>query len=123
NLPVHLYSRIFTRPMRPSLLNRAFGGPRTDIPTILLSHHPKTIPAAFEWGSDLTLCGHYHGGILRFGKHSGLVSAEMRPFPRDVYGYFQKDGKHAIISSGCGEHDIPLRICNPREIVAVTITA
>ncbi|MGN0363504.1 MAG: metallophosphoesterase, partial [Bilifractor sp.] len=88
---------------------------------ILLAHDPTGMDAYLEWGADLTLCGHYHGGIVRFGKHSGLISPDLHVFTGKAYGLFQRNGKSVIVSSGCGEHTIPVRVHNPREIVTIHI--
>ena len=102
-------------------LKRVLGEPDGSSVCILMGHHPKIIEKAFGWGADITLCGHFHGGIMRLSEHRGLVSPELFPFPANAYGHFQKGGKHGIITSGCGEHGIPLRINNPREIVVLDI--
>ncbi|MCC6094292.1 MAG: metallophosphoesterase [Eubacterium sp.] len=96
-------------------------GPAPDRLDILLAHDPTGMDACLEWGADLTLCGHYHGGIVRFGKHSGLISPDFHIFTGKAYGLFQRNGKSVIVSSGCGEHTIPIRIHNPREIVTIHI--
>ena len=118
-LPRFYYKRLRRHSVPVQELRHVFGAPDKEAVTILLSHNPASLPACLEWGADLTLCGHYHGGILRLGRHSGLISPEFRPFPSNVYGHFQKEDKHGIISSGCGEHTIPLRIHNPREVVGI----
>ena len=120
-LPRFYYKRFRRHPVPVREISRIFDSPDSGSVTVLLSHNPASLPACLEWGADLSLFGHYHGGILRFGKHSGLVSPEFRPFPSNVYGHFQTEGKHGIISSGCGEHTIPLRIHNPREVVSIII--
>ena len=122
DLPRQYYRR-FTRTAVPAEeISRVFGSPDPNSVTVLLSHNPSSLPACLEWGADLSLFGHNHGGIFRLGEHSGLISPGFRLFPGDVYGHFQIRGKHGIISSGCGEHTIPVRIHNPREIVGIHIT-
>ncbi|MBQ9322557.1 MAG: metallophosphoesterase [Eubacterium sp.] len=121
DLPRSYYKRFRRKTVPAKEIGRVFGAPDRESVTILLSHNPASLPACMEWGANLTLCGHYHGGILRIGRHSGLVSPEFRPFPSNVYGHFQTEDKHGIISSGCGEHTIPLRIRNPREIVSIIL--
>ncbi len=122
-LPREYYRRFGKRRTVPvSELSRVFGSCDRDCVTVLLSHNPAALPACLEWGADLTLSGHYHGGIMRLGEHRGLISPEFRLFPNDVFGRFETGGKHAIISSGCGEHTLPVRLCNPREIVGIRIS-
>ena len=67
----------------------------------------------------MTLCGHYHGGMVRFGRHHGLISPDFRLFPGNAYGLFRRGKSNVLVSSGCREHTIPLRIHNPREIVVI----
>ena len=120
-MPADYYSRWHDREVPDGELEKIFGRPDPGKMTILFAHHPKMIPQAFSWGADLTLCGHYHGGIIRLGGHRGVISPEFRPFPSNAYGDFQSGAKHAIITSGCGEHTVSLRVHNSREIVSLSL--
>ncbi len=122
DMQAEYYSRFRKREVPVQELREIFGEPDPFCFNILLAHHPKMIKPAFSWGADLVLSGHYHGGIMRISEHRGLISPDLRLLPRNAYGHFQSSGKHAIISSGCGEHSIPVRICNPREIVSLLVT-
>ena len=119
DMPRKYYGRLRRTVIPEEEIAKALGRPDPDAVSVLLAHSPGPLGAYLSWGADLTLCGHYHGGIMRIGRHHGLISPEFRLFPSNAYGHFQKNGKHAIISSGCGEHSLPLRIHNPREVVAV----
>lgn len=88
---------------------------------ILLAHNPCHGKAYFQWGSDLTLSGHYHGGVVRFNENQGLVSTHFRPFPPYCCGQFSQGEKHMIVSAGLGEHTVCLRIHNPRELVEIRL--
>lgn len=88
---------------------------------ILLAHHPKYMPQYMRWGADLTLCGHYHGGVMRIGKTAGLLSPDPSLLPKNAHGCISRGGKTTIISAGLGEHTIPVRIRNPRQLVAAEI--
>ena len=102
-----------------SEMREAIGEPDADRVSILLAHDPAQMDAYFDWGADLTLCGHTHGGMVRFGKNRGLVSPNFQPFPGYAYGRFDRDGHTVLVGSGLGEHHIPLRINNPREVVII----
>lgn len=115
------YERFAHTELSVSEINEWVGRPDRNELSILLAHNPKYYQAYLEWGADLTLCGHYHGGIMRIGKHYGLVSPDFRPFPDHAYGRFRKNGKNLIITSGAGEHSMPLRLNNPREAVILDI--
>ena len=80
---------------------------------------PKYGRTYFHWGADLILSGHYHGGVLRFSRHVGAISSQFIPFPKYCCGDFYKNGKCMIVSAGLGEHTVPLRIHNPRELIFI----
>lgn len=93
-----------------------------DVYEILLAHSPLYGDTYFVWGSDLILSGHYHGGLMRLTRRQGLISPQFHPFPRYCCGDFQKGEQRMIVSSGLGEHTLPLRIHNPRVLVQITIS-
>ena len=115
------YARLHHVEMPPVELREALGVPDPEAVNILLAHNPACRNACVKWGADLTLSGHYHGGIMRVGKHRGAVTPDFRIFSPNAYGWFENGGKHVIITSGAGEHTIPVRIANPREIVSITL--
>ena len=88
---------------------------------VLLAHNPKYGNTYFSWGADLILSGHYHGGIVRLGRHHGLTCPQYLFLPPYCCGDFHKGCQHMIVSAGLGEHTIPVRIHNPRELVVVRL--
>lgn len=88
---------------------------------ILLAHNPRFGKSYLEWGADLTLSGHYHGGIIRLPKDMPLIGNDLQLFPPFAYGRYEENSHHLITSAGLGEHTIPLRINNPRELVVVDL--
>ena len=92
--------------------------------TILMAHNPEFHNTYGEWGADLTVSGHYHGGVLRSpftGK--ALLSPYGYPFPKFGVGIKELASDHYIVASaGLGDHSIPLRIFDPRELVVIRIT-
>ena len=117
------YQRFSRRRLPSAVISELLGEPEREGLSVLLAHNPQHMQAYFDWGADLTLCGHYHGGIIRVGKHRGLISPDFRLFPREAAGLFEKNGRQVIVSAGLGEHTLPLRIHNPRELTAVTVAA
>ena len=104
-------------------LEKWFGQPDPDRITILLAHNPRYKKEYLSWGATVTFCGHYHGGVMMFGKRRGAISPDFRLFPGECGGIHKK-GEHAVIvSAGLGEHTIPLRIHNPRELTILRICA
>lgn len=88
---------------------------------ILLAHNPKFGDAYFSWGADLILSGHYHGGLVRFGAHHGLAAPQALFWPRYCCGDFYRGEQAMAVSAGLGEHTLPIRIWNPREVIEIII--
>ena len=88
--------------------------------TILLCHNPLYFPSYRDWGADLTLSGHIHGGIIRLPGLGGVLSPDVTLFPRYDGGHFAERGKHLVVSRGLGNHFL-VRIMNPPELVTVTL--
>ncbi|MBR0091426.1 MAG: metallophosphoesterase [Lachnospiraceae bacterium] len=93
--------------------------------TLLIAHDPAQFEAYVAWGADLVLSGHVHGGIVRLPLIGGLVAPPFELFPRYDAGLFAGNGPshvtRMIISAGLGEHTLPLRFNNPRELVVIRL--
>ena len=87
---------------------------------ILLAHNPLYYPAYRDWGADLTLSGHIHGGIIRIPKLGGLLSPDLTLFPKYDGGHFKEQGKDLVVSRGLGNHFL-VRVMNPPELVSITL--
>ncbi|MDD6347939.1 MAG: metallophosphoesterase [Lachnospiraceae bacterium] len=87
--------------------------------TILMAHNPYFAPDYLALGCDLTLSGHYHGGLICLTDRQVLVSPYGWPLPRFGHGRYDRDGRTLIVSAGLGDHALPLRLHNPMEIVHI----
>ncbi len=92
-------------------------GTRGEEPTVLLAHNPMGLPAYAEWGADLVLSGHVHGGIVRMPMIGGILSPERKFFPKYTKGLYRMKRTKMIVSAGIGK----LRVGNPPEIVCVDL--
>lgn len=88
-----------------------------DLFTILLAHNPLDFDVHAEWGVDLSLGGHVHGGLIRLPFIHGIVSPERKLMPKYKEGVYNIGGSYLIASRGLGR----FRIHNPPEIVSVTL--
>lgn len=122
-LPLIYYHKPRSPKLKPELIRKLLGTPSEDAFHVLLAHNPKYGNAYFSWGADLILSGHFHGGVLRLTEHMGLTSPQYLFLPPYCCGDFHRDGRHMIVSAGLGEHTIPIRIHNPRELLFVTVKA
>ena len=88
---------------------------------ILLAHSPQFFGAYMDWGADLVLAGHFHGGMIRLPFLGGVISTYCRFFPKYDRGRFVQGEGQMIVSAGLGTHTIPLRINNPPELVILEL--
>jgi len=86
---------------------------------VLLAHNPEYFETYADWGADLTLSGHIHGGIMRLPFLGGVISPKLVFFPKYDGGHYIRNGRHMVLSRGLGMHTIPIRIFNPAELVVV----
>jgi len=96
--------------------SKAFESVDKSVPTILLSHQPKSIDRVHEHDYDLMVSGHTHGGqIFPFGF---LVMLDQ-PF---LAGLHPIDAtKQIFVSRGTGYWGPPVRVFAPSEITLLTI--
>lgn len=114
------YKRFGTLDMKEDYLVQLLGVPEEASYNILLAHNPDYFSAYAKWGADLVLSGHVHGGIVRipfWGK--GVLSPNIRFFPKYDGGIFQENSCTMLESRGLGMHTIPLRMFNPAELLVV----
>lgn len=76
--------------------------------SILLSHR-DTVEEYGNWGYDLVLCGHGHGGIVRIPfKNQGLLSTDRTFFPEYDGGMYDlSGGGRCVVSRGLGSNTVP----------------
>lgn len=86
---------------------------------ILLAHNPVYVPAYKEWGADLVLCGHLHGGVLRIPGWRGVVTPRATLFPKYSGEMTVEDDMTVVVSKGLGTHTVNLRVFNPAEVVVL----
>ena len=98
-------------------------GEKGDHYTILLAHNPLSFEAYRDWGADLVLSGHVHGGVIRLPWVGGLLSPERRFFPKYDKGIYTDGSQAMVVSAGMGGSVIPFRLFNPRELVIINLNS
>jgi Predicted phosphohydrolases len=83
---------------------------------ILLAHNPNYFHQYAEWGADLVLSGHVHGGIVILPKLGGVIAPDYRLFPQYDSGVFEEKKSKMILSRGLGTHTIKFRMFNRPEL-------
>lgn len=90
---------------------------------ILLSHRPEYFDIYAEYGFDLVLSGHAHGGQFRLPFIGGIIAPGQGFFPEYDSGLYEKADASMIVSRGLGNSIIPLRLFNRPEIITVVLNS
>lgn len=88
---------------------------------ILIAHNPLYFINYVQWGANLTLSGHMHGGLIRIPFVGGLISPQVKLFPKYDAGQFIENNRQMVISRGLGSHSLMPRFFNPPELVEITL--
>lgn len=102
-------------PFAPDL-PAALAGRDRDRAVILLAHQPKQVLQAAEWGVDLQLSGHTHGGQMW---PLGYLVPLQQP---SVTGLDRFDDTLLYTSRGAGAWGPPVRVGAPPEITLLELT-
>lgn len=93
-------------------LDAAFARVKPDAPCIAISHHPDVIDMLDDHRIDLLVCGHTHGGQIRF-PFFGAVVVPSKHEGRYANGFHRQERVLMYVSRGIGAIP-PLRIlCKP----------
>ena len=102
-------------------ITRRIGKSESETFQILLAHNPIYMDLYSEWGADLVLSGHIHGGVVRLPFVGGVISPQFRLFPKYSGEYKKKGDTSMVVSKGLGAHTIKVRFMNPAEVVVLHI--
>ena len=119
-IPLSCYSRIKREDLQASHISEKIGVPEKKEYQILLAHNPAFIAQYWEWGADLVLSGHLHGGIVRIPGIGGVITPQFKLFPQYSGDMYQKDGHISVVSKGLVTHTVNVRLFNPAELTAIT---
>lgn len=115
------YKKLSSKQLEVSSIEELIGTCKDDSFHILLAHNPAYFPSYSQWGADLTLSGHVHGGIMRLPFLGGVIDPAYHLFPKYDGGMYEQDGKKMIVSVGLGTHSIKIRLFNPPKIDIITL--
>lgn len=94
--------------------------PTIDFLNVALIHRPNYFRSISDYGYQLMLSGHTHGGVIRIG-NGGLLSPEMKFFPEFDKGLFHYGNSYLHVTSGLGLAKPIPRIDNRPEIVLLIL--
>jgi predicted MPP superfamily phosphohydrolase len=88
---------------------------------ILIAHNPIYFLNYANWGADLTISGHQHGGMVRLPGIGGILSPQAKFFPKYHSGNHTEKGQEMLVSRGLGSHSIMPRLFNIPEILYISL--
>ena len=103
------------------ILDRYFNNIDKEKFNIMVFHKPDYCEDLIDYGFDLVLSGHNHGGLINFPIIGPIFSPDLKLFPKYNAGQYSYKNKSVIISTGIGEHFIKLRVNNKPEICFINI--
>jgi hypothetical protein len=115
------YRKLKTRWIEDDYLDKKFGSCDKSRVSILLAHNPEQFDMYAGWHPDYVLSGHVHGGIVNIPPFGGIISPQLKLFPKYDAGLFEKGDSTMILSRGLGTHTIPVRVLNKAEVVVVDL--
>lgn len=107
--------------MPAAYLARKLGTPDRERFQILLIHSPLYFERCRQWGADLTLAGHFHGGTIRIPGLGGLMTPQYQFFVPWCAGSFEKEGKRMLVGRGLGTHSIDIRLNDLPQVLVVRL--
>ena len=116
------YQKLFLKnplPMPERYLCAKLGRAAKERYQILLMHSPLYFRTCRQWGVDLTLSGHFHGGTIRIPGLGGMMTPQYQFFLPWCAGNFQEDGKWMAVGRGLGTHSINIRLNDRPQVLVV----
>ena len=120
-IPAECYSHFRKVRMPEGAIEERIGEAKAADYEILLAHNPTYMEEYLEWGADLVLSGHLHGGIVRLPGVGGALSPAFSLFPKYSGGHYREGERDIVVSKGLGVHTVCVRLFNPAELVVLEL--
>lgn len=88
---------------------------------LLLSHRPELFDLYCQYGVDVALTGHVHGGQFRIPGLGGVIAPNQGFFPKYDAGLYEQETTSMVVSRGLGQSAFPFRVNNPPELVVIEL--
>lgn len=88
---------------------------------LLLSHRPELFDVYCQYGVDVALTGHVHGGQFRIPGIGGVIAPNQGFFAKYDAGLYERGDTKMVLSRGLGQSAFPFRVNNPPELVVVEL--
>lgn len=121
-IPRKCYTKFRKVPLKTDEIEKLAGAADPSVYQILLAHNPAYVKEYKEWGADLILSGHLHGGMVRLPVLGGVVAPNFMFFPKYSGDIYRDEEATVVVSKGLGTHTINVRLFNPAEVVVLHFT-
>ena len=121
DLDLNYFGHFKVQKMKPGYLQETLPECEKEKCNILIAHNPDYFAEYAQWGADLVLSGHVHGGIMRLPLLGGVIAPSYKIFPEYDGGVFRTGSAAMLLGRGMGSHTIPLRFFNPAELYDVQL--
>ena len=121
DLDLNYFAHFKIQKMKPGYLQETLPECEKEKCNILIAHNPDYFAEYAQWGADLVLSGHVHGGIMPLPLLGGVIAPSYKIFPEYDGGVFRTGSAAMLLGRGMGSHTIPLRFFNPAELYDVQL--
>ena len=115
------YRKGSTPVMDEAYMGRLLGQSDVGKFNLLIAHNPDYFENYADWGADLVVSGHVHGGLMILPVIGGFINPRLQLFPKYDGGRFAHKSSTMILGRGLGCHTLPIRIFNPGELVLIRL--
>ncbi|HHV12266.1 MAG TPA: metallophosphoesterase [Clostridiales bacterium] len=121
SLDLEYFGRHALQELEPEYLKKAIGKKKENEFQILMAHSPFYFKDYMDWGADLVVSGHVHGGMVRLPGIGGILSPQVKFFPKYHAGLYRRKDKVMLVSRGLGSHSVMPRLFNIPEIISIRL--
>lgn len=120
-IPLECYGKGSYEPLPEHFIRDVLGDAKQDSVQILMAHNPMFAKEYAEWGADVSVCGHTHGGLVRIPGIGSVISPQFEVFPKYDAGEFNFGDRKVYVSKGLGTHTFHIRVFDRAEVLMIRI--
>ena len=120
-IPLECYGKGSYEPLPEHFIRDVLGDAKQDAVQILMAHNPMFAKEYAEWGADVSVCGHTHGGLVRIPGIGSVISPQFELFPKYDAGEFDFGDRKVYVSKGLGTHTFHIRVFDRAEVLMIRI--
>lgn len=120
-IPLFYYEKFQSKKLSVEEIQERVGESDENCMQILIAHNPAHGNSYARWGADLVVSGHLHGGIVRLPFLGGMITPQIRLFPKYSGGIYHEGHTDIVVSKGLGSHTFPIRLFNEAELVMLHV--